>query len=42
VIMKRLLPSTLLKLSRITSLSLGPHLLEFLSVLARLPEVTGK
>ncbi|KAJ3214341.1 Replication factor A protein 1 [Dinochytrium kinnereticum] len=37
--MIRLLSSTLLKISRITSLSLAPHILEFLSTLARHPQL---
>ncbi|KAJ3099451.1 Tuberous sclerosis 2-like protein [Phlyctochytrium planicorne] len=37
--MTRLLSSTLLKVSRITSMSLAPHILEFLSVLARHPQI---
>ncbi|KAI8855298.1 tuberin-domain-containing protein [Chytridium lagenaria] len=37
--MTRLLSSTLLKISRITSLSMAPHVLEFLSTLGRNPQI---
>ncbi|KAJ3114415.1 Tuberous sclerosis 2-like protein [Physocladia obscura] len=37
--MTRLLPDTLMKISRVTSSQMAPHILEFLSTLARLPEI---